>query len=189
MVDRILAVLDEPNDHDPVLTAMRRLARAERARLTLLQTVPFLETIVEMPHELSGDDASGAWVDAMVASLNAEGVQADGFADVGSSALMIAAAAERVEASLIALPSRPYRRAAALVRLASVPVVVVPPKPSFDAPIVATSPEAAPIATALARAFGVGIKTVEGEPTARLLRESTVPVVTYHQYGAYAGPR
>ncbi|RPH48357.1 MAG: hypothetical protein EHM91_04420, partial [Planctomycetota bacterium] len=131
MFDRMLLVLDESADRERVVAALRPLARVEHAHVFVVLTIPFLETVAEMPHELSSnlagdDEASDVYVDALVASLRAEGLSADGFTTVGRSALTIHAAAQRVEASLIVLPTRPYRRLEALIHFARVPVIAVP---------------------------------------------------------------
>lgn len=166
MFDRILLVLDDPADADRMIAAIRPIVRARRAHVSILHAIPFLETVAEMPHE-----ATEFFVDALVESLKAEGLSADGFTDIGGSALMIAAAAERVEASLIVLPIRPSRRTEALVRLTRVPVYAVPRgAPLLDRiliPIDATerSLEVLPYAAVLARACKARITFVEVGPS------------------------
>ena len=83
MFDRMLLVLDESADRARVVAALRPLARVEHAHIIVLLTIPFLETVAEMPHELSSDlagdgEASDVFVAALVASLRAEGLSADG---------------------------------------------------------------------------------------------------------------
>src|SRR5688572_28769672 len=108
MFDRILAALDEPGDGEAVLPHLRTLAQAESSRVMVMKMVPFLETLLEMPHELApeaeGDDEGAAgYVSAVVEALQAEGIPAEGFTNVGRSGLSVAAAANRVDASLIVM--------------------------------------------------------------------------------------
>ena len=175
MFDRMLLVLDESADRERVVAALRPLARVEHAHVIVLLTIPFLETVAEMPHELSSalagdDEASDVYVDALVASLRAEGLSADGFTTVGRSALTIHAAAQRVEASLIVLPTRPHRRLEELLRFARVPVIAVPlptaPIQRILVPFDDTeeSLEILPYVAALARAFRSDITLVPVGP-------------------------
>lgn len=191
MFDRILLALDDPSDRDLALPLVRRLARAAGSRLIVLQSIPFLVTMAELPHELSpdirGDDeVAEISVAALVEGLRADGIPTDGFTNVGRSAMMIAAAAERVEASLIvvAAPARP-RFSRMLLDLTATPVCVVPrtrlPAGRPDRILVPIdgsdrSLESAPYAVALARAFGAGITFVHvgsSESAARAARDLT----------------
>src|SRR5581483_2728756 len=111
MFDQILAVLDDPEDLGLLLPLLRKFSASMGPRVSLMQSVPFLETLLEMPGELSpgtaGDDAeAAAYIAALAARLRTEGIAAEGFAEVGGSPLTIAAAAERVGASLILLATR-----------------------------------------------------------------------------------
>ena len=182
MFDRMLLVLDESADRERVVAALRPLARVEHAHIFVVLTVPFLECVAEMPHELSAnlagdDEASDVFVDALVASLRAEGLSADGFTTVGRSALTIHAAAERVEASLIVLPTRPHRRLEELLHFARVPVIAVPlptaPIQRILVPFDDTeeSLEILPYAAALARAFRSDITLVAVGPGHRAALE------------------
>jgi nucleotide-binding universal stress UspA family protein len=178
MFDRMLLVLDEPADRDRVVAALRPLARVEGAHVIVVLTVPFLETVAEMPHELSSDlagddEAADVFVDALVASLRSEGLPADGFTAVGRSALTLHAAAERVEASLIVLPTRPFRRLEELIHFARVPVIAVPlPTAPIQRILIPfddqeESLEILPYAAALARAFRSEITLVPVGPAHR----------------------
>ncbi len=133
MFDRILLVLDDLGDPAVVLPHLRVIARAADSHVVIMKTVPFLESLVEMPHELSplaeGDDeAAEIYVSGLVEKLKGEGFDVEGFANIGRSGLSIAAAAERVEASLIIIAStRAWSRVGTLLRATSIPVYVIPP--------------------------------------------------------------
>jgi nucleotide-binding universal stress UspA family protein len=133
MFERILLVLDDLGDPKIVLPHLRVIARKAESHVVLLKTVPFLETLVEMPSELSprleGDDrAAVVYVAGLVEKLKGEGFDVEGFAHIGRSGLSIAAAADRVEASLVIIPStRAWSRVATLLHATSVPVYVIPP--------------------------------------------------------------
>jgi nucleotide-binding universal stress UspA family protein len=130
MFDRILLVLDDLGDPKIVLPHLRIIAKAADSHVILMKTVPFLETLVEMPHEWDeGDDeASELYVSGLVERLKGEGFDVEGFANIGRSGLSIAAAAERVEASLIIIAStRAWNRVGTLLRATSIPVYVIPP--------------------------------------------------------------
>jgi nucleotide-binding universal stress UspA family protein len=178
MFDRILLALDEPGDREAVLPHLRMLVRAGESRVVVMKTVSFLETIVEMPHELSpeidsDDEAGEVYVSAVVEALKSEGIDADGFTNIGRSGLSIAAAAERVEASLIVVASQAHSRLAellvggrveTLLHATSIPVYVVPPSaPALTGTILVPvdqtefSLEAIPTAAALARAARSGL--------------------------------
>src|SRR5512144_2507740 len=108
MFDRILLVLDDLGDPKIVLPHLRIIAQAADSHVILMKTIPFLETLVEMPHEWAdgGDDeAAEIYVSGLVEKLKGEGFDVEGFASIGRSGLSIAAAAERVEASLIIIAS------------------------------------------------------------------------------------
>lgn len=178
MFDRMLLVLDEPADWERVGPLVRPLAGVAGAHAIVVLTVPFLETLAEMPSELSpqnvGDDEAGEiFVDALVATLRSEGLSADGFTSVGRSALTLHAAAERVEASLIVVPARPYRRLEELLHFVRVPVLAVPlvvgPLQRILMPFDDTeeSLEILPHAAALARAFRADVTIVPTGPAYR----------------------
>lgn len=133
LLDRILLALDDPGDADALHPLLRRLVTSAGVRVTVMQEVSFLTTMAGLPSELSpgpdGDTATAeGFVAAYVEFLRSEGICADGFVNVGRSGLMIAAAAERVEASLILLALRHPARLEALVRITPVPVLAVPGK-------------------------------------------------------------
>jgi nucleotide-binding universal stress UspA family protein len=133
MFERILLVLDDLGDPKIVLPHLRIIARAEGSHVILMKTVPFLETLLEMPRELSpgeeGDDeAAEIYVSGLVEKLKSEGFDAEGFANIGRSGLSIAAAAERVDASLVIIASaRASSRIGTLLHATSIPVYVIPP--------------------------------------------------------------
>jgi len=188
MFDHILLALDEPGDPALLLPLLRRIARRNGSRVTVMQSAPFLETIVEMPAELSpgshADDEVSAelFVHAMVAHLRGEGFVADGFTEIGQSGLIIAAAAERIDASLIVLALRHPNWLRSLHRIARVPVLAVPAarRRVSSGVLVAIederSLEAIPYAAALARAFHGGLIFVASEREGLLVeaREAAV---------------
>jgi nucleotide-binding universal stress UspA family protein len=183
MFERILLVLDDLGDPAIVLPHLRLIARAAESHVILMKTVPFLETLVEMPSELSpdfeGDDeAAAVYVTGLVEKLRGEGFDVEGFANIGRSGLSIAAAAERVEASLIIIAStRAWSRVGTLLHATSLPVYVIPPNSvAFRGrtliPIDRSegSLGVLPAAAALARACRSGIILMQGwgpdpEPT------------------------
>jgi len=99
MFDRILLVLDDLGDPAVVLPHLRVIARAADSHVVIMKTVPFLETLVEMPRELSPraegdhDEAAEVYVSGLVEKLKGEGFDVEGFANIGRSGLSIAAAA------------------------------------------------------------------------------------------------
>jgi len=160
---------------------IRKIAR-NGSRVTVMQSAPFLETLAEMPGELSpelhGDDETAETsVTAVVSRLKSEGISADGFTDIGQSGLIIAAAAERIDASLILLPLRHPRWILALHRISPIPILAVPSGPrNCSSQILVpiedrNSLEAIPYAALLARTFRVGI-TFVGTAAQTLLPEA-----------------
>lgn len=166
MFDRILVALDDLGDREAVVPHLRTLVRPGRSRVYVVQTVSFLETIVEMPDELSpgpGGDAKGPdrYVAAIAEQLSAEGIPAEGSTHIGRGGLGLAAVAERVDASLIVVVARRRHRLVELVHGTSCPLYVVPPEGTvlpggvlvpFDG--TAASLEVLPSAAALAPRFG-----------------------------------
>lgn len=131
MFDRILVALDDLADRHVVSPYLRFFARAVSPRVIVMKTVPFLETIVEMPHELSPDiegdvEAMDVYVTAFVELLRSEGISAEGFTNVGRSGLSIAAAAERVDASLIVVTARSRSQVQTLLHATPIPVWIAP---------------------------------------------------------------
>jgi hypothetical protein len=169
MFEHILLALDEPGDPSILLPVIRTLGRRNGSRVTVMQSAPFLETVIEMPAELSpgahvDDEESAAWsIHSMVAHLRAEGFSAEGFAEIGQSALIIAAAAERLNASMILLSLRHPSWLRSLLRIAPIPVLAVPVARGRRSPTILVpiederSLEAIPYAAAMARAFQGGL--------------------------------
>ena len=175
MFDRILVALDDPGDGEAAMPHLRLLARPGASRVLVMKAAPFLETLVEMPGELSPDadgdeEATAVYVSGFVDALNAEGIVADGFVTVGLSGLSVAAAAERVDASLVVVvaPLRPRlnkallaRRIDNLLHATQIPVYVVPAGASSRQGriLIPIDPEEGPVnllptALALARTLG-----------------------------------
>jgi nucleotide-binding universal stress UspA family protein len=166
MFHRILVALDDLGDWEAVVPHLRTLVRPGSSRVYIVQTVSFLETIVEMPYELSpgpGEDASGpdGYVAAIAEKLSSEGIRAEGSTHIGRGGQGLAAAAERVDASLIVVVARPRHRLVDLVQGTSCALYVVPPEGTvrpggvvvpFDG--TTASLEALPSAAALAPQFG-----------------------------------
>ncbi len=109
MFDRILLPLDGMSEREAILPYIRLLARFEGARVIVAHAVPFLETLLEMPYELSGPEISTdhetaeTYVSAVVSLLNAQGVAAEGVTRIGGGIATIAEIARRERASLVAL--------------------------------------------------------------------------------------
>lgn len=166
MFDRILVALDDLGDRDAVVPHLRALVRSGSPRVYIVQAVSFLETIVEMPYELSpgpGGDVDGpdGYVAAVAETLSAEGIRAEGSTHIGRGGLGLGAAAERVDASLIVVVARRRHRLVELVQGTSCALYVVPPEGTvrpggvvvpFDG--TAASLEVLPSAAALAPQFG-----------------------------------
>lgn len=168
MFDHILLALDEPEDAPLLLPLLRRIAPRRTTRVSVMQSALFLETLLEMPAELSpdphaDDESSETDVRAVVANLRSEGFTAEGFTDIGRSGLILASAAERVEASLILLPIRRLKLLKSLVRVSPIAILAVPPSERRFSPVVlvpiedAGSLEAIPAAAAMARTFQGGL--------------------------------
>ena len=185
MFNHILLALDHPDDPRTLLPHLRRIARAEQARVTVMLSVPFLGTIVEMPAELSpqhhGDeDTAEAFVEALAAHLRSQGIEAEGFTDVGRSALTVGAAAKRIDASLILRALRRPSLVQELFRTSPVPVLAVPVgrrrrSPQVLVPIEnAGSLDVIPHAAAMARIFRAGITFVAAEKHEMLPRARDV---------------
>ena len=168
MFDHILLALDEPKDAALLLPLLRKIAPRATTRVSIVQSAPFLETLLEMPGELSpdphaDDESAESTVRAVVADLRSEGFTADGFTDIGRSGLILASAAERVEASLILLPLRHAGLLKSLVRVSPIAILAVPPSPRRSSPVVLVpiederSLEAIPAAAGMARMFQGGL--------------------------------
>jgi hypothetical protein len=177
MFNHILLGLRTPEDSGTLLPVLRTIARPASSRITVMQAAPFLGTVVEMPNQLSPDhhgdeEAVEGLVDVLVAQLKSEGYEADGFADIGQGALIVAAAAERTGASLILLPLRRAGRLAELFRITPVPVLAVPAGAIRRSSLIlvpiddAASLEVIPHAAAMARKFQAEIVFVTSEPQA-----------------------
>ncbi len=182
MFDHILLALDEPGDPSILLPLLRRVGRRNGARVTVMQSAPFLETMIEMPAELSpgahadDDESAELFVHATAAQLRGEGFVADGFAQVGQSGLIIAAAAERINASLILLSLRHPNWLKSLGRIVSIPVLAVPVAARRRSSTILVpleddrSLEAIPYASEMARAFEAGLVFVASEKESLLLQ-------------------
>jgi hypothetical protein len=169
MFDHILLALDEPGDPSILLPVLRKLGKRNGSRVTVMQSAPFLETVIEMPAELSpgahvdDDESAERSVHSMVARLRGEGFAADGFSEIGQSGLIIAAAAERIDASLIVLALRHPSWLKSLLRIAPTPVLAVPVARGRRSSAILVpiederSLEAIPYAAAMARAFQAGL--------------------------------
>lgn len=174
MFDHLLLSLDHPDDRRTLLPHLRRIARKRSARVTVMQMVPFLGTLMEMAGELSprahGDDETAEeLVAAMVGNLRSQGFSAEGFTDIGRNALMVASAAQRIEASLILVALRRQSLVQEMFRVSTVPVLAVPVgrrrrSPQILVPIEdAGSLQVIPQAAAMARLLRAGITFVAAE--------------------------
>jgi len=170
----LMVSLDHPDDRRTLLPHLRRIARKRSARVTVMQMVSFLQTLAQMAGELSprthGDDESAEeLVEALVGTLRAEGFSAEGFTDIGRSALMVASAADSINASLILMALRRQNVVQEMFRVSTVPVLAVPvgrrrPSPQVLVPIEdAGSLQVIPQAAAMSRLLRAGITFVAAE--------------------------
>jgi nucleotide-binding universal stress UspA family protein len=135
LLDRVLVSLDVGESSDAVLDRVGPLSRAASGEILLLQVVPFLETLLALPEELSADlfqpDLGRAWayVDAVAARLKAEGLDVRGLVALGPPAGTLLDVARARGATLIALSTR-SRGIAKVLRRGSLPILLVPPSPA-----------------------------------------------------------
>jgi len=172
--DHILLALDDPRETTTLMPHFLRIARSKASRVTVMKLVSFLETVVEMPGELSpnlhGDDETAeSLVAALVEHLRSEGIRAEGFTEIGRSALTVAAAAESIGSSLVVIALRRRSLAQELFRICRVPVLAVPDGRRRRAPQVLVpiedsgSLDVIPHAAIMARTFRAGILFVAEE--------------------------
>jgi len=172
--NHLLLALDHPDDRRTLRPHFRRIAQKHSGRVTVMQMVSFLQTLAQMAGELSprthGDDESAEdFVEALIATLRAEGFSAEGFTDIGRNGLMVASAAERIDASLILMALRRQNLAQELFRVSTVPVLAVPvgrrrPSPQVLVPIEdAGSLLVIPQAAEMSRLLRAGITFVAAE--------------------------
>jgi hypothetical protein len=183
MIEHLLVALDDPDDPEILFPVIRRIARPKTSRVSLLQSAPFLETVIEMPSEFSprlhaDDEAAVRYVSALVARLASEGLTVDGFTEIGQSGTSIAAEAERIGASFVLLALRQPSRIKTLLSTTSIPVLAVPPgKRVPPAQILVpiddeASLEAIPYAATMARTFESEIAFVVATTTPLLLAKA-----------------
>jgi nucleotide-binding universal stress UspA family protein len=149
MFERILLPLDGSGDWESLLPHLERLAASPGCEVLVLEAVPFLGTLFEMPKSLGGIDVGHCgdvdhaekYVDSVAGRLRTRGIAARGLTEVGPHVRTIAAVARRMEATMVALAVREpavtfmgLRRSAAERALSacSVPMYVVP-TPSSEA--------------------------------------------------------
>jgi len=106
--------LDGSGDWEYLLPHLERLVRPGGSEVTVLEAVPFLETLLEMPMALGGMelgacgdlDVAERYVAAVVGLLRSRGIPARGMTEIGSGAGSLADVAHRIEATLVALSIR-----------------------------------------------------------------------------------
>jgi hypothetical protein len=183
----LLLYLDDPDDARTLLPHLRRIARTHRSRVSVMQSVSFLGTLVQMPGELSpdlhGEDVTAeAFVAALVEHLRTDGFSTEGFTDVGRNALTLSAAAQRIDASLILLSLRRRSLIEQMFRVCPAPMLSIPLERRRRSPQVLvpiedeTSLQVIPHAAGMARILRAGITFVAAEnqdllPRARELAE------------------
>jgi len=114
MFERILLPLDGSGDWEFLLPHLDRLALAPESEVTVVEAVPFLETLLELPKSLggmevgpSGDmDVAERYVGAVAGLLRSRGIIAREVTQVGADAETIASVARHLKATLVTLVAR-----------------------------------------------------------------------------------
>jgi nucleotide-binding universal stress UspA family protein len=113
MFDRILVPLDRTADSKVILSYLPYLLASSKSEVILAEAVPFVETLLEMPRQLSlpsnQADLSEAREDVArsVEDLRERGIRARGIVRLGSSLELLEQIAQEEKVSLIALSSHP----------------------------------------------------------------------------------
>lgn len=141
-LDRVLVPLDGAETSEAVLDRISPLSRAVSGEILLLRVVPFLETLVALPEDLSADlfqpDLAHAWsyVNTVAERMKADGLDVRGLAVLGPPAGTILDVARGEQATLIAMSTRARSRLARLafgsvaskvLRGSRVPTLLSPP--------------------------------------------------------------
>lgn len=149
--ERILLPLDGSDDWERLVPHLETLAVSPMSEVVVLEAVPFVETLLEMPKAfsaidlgMSGDlDVAEKYVSAVVEMLESRGIHARGITQVGSDIPTIASVARRQKVSLVALAIRdlggfPWRRlktyAEHVLMACPVPIYAVPAHGDSDVP-------------------------------------------------------
>jgi nucleotide-binding universal stress UspA family protein len=147
MFERILLPLDGSGDWEALLPHLERLAAPPNSEVIVLEAVPFLGTLLEMPKSLgglelghSGDvNVAERYVSAVAGVLRSRGIVAHGLTEVGSASATIAKVARHLKATLVALAIqerhgllRSFGRTPAEQALAAcpTPMYVIPARPA-----------------------------------------------------------
>jgi nucleotide-binding universal stress UspA family protein len=192
MFERILLPLDGSEDWEPILPHLERLAAPPDSEVYVVEAVPFLETLLEMPKALGGAELAGAGdldtverhVAATVAMLRSRGIVARGFTQIGSTSHAVARTVRRLRVTLIAIAVQvpkmvlgTRRRSAAERALiaSAAPMYVVPSRPS--APL---SPTPQPFGTIVVPLDGTGGSLDVIPAAAAFARRLSAPLLFVH---------
>lgn len=147
MFERILLPLEGSADWEPLLPHLERLAAPPDSEVYVIEAMPFLETLFELPKSLGGSELHGPGdldtverhVSATVAMLRSRGIVARGFTQIGSTGSAMARIVKRLRVSLIAvavevpkmlLGTRRRSPAERALLASPAPMYVVPSRPS-----------------------------------------------------------
>lgn len=111
LFERLLVPLDGTEEAETILAPVADLARAAASEVVLARVVPFIDTLLALPRDLSHDadifqaDMATSWdyVNAVAHRLRAEGVNARGVAALGTPAATILEVGRAEGATLIAM--------------------------------------------------------------------------------------
>ena len=114
MFERIVLPLDGSGDWEFLLPHLERLAVPPESEVTVVEAVPFLETLLELPKSLGGMDVGSSgdmdvaerYVGAVAGLLRSRGILAREVTQVGADADTIARVARRLKATLVTLVAR-----------------------------------------------------------------------------------
>lgn len=189
MSERILLPLDGSGDWETLIPHLDRLANEAGSEIIVLEAVPFLETLFEMPKSLGnfggwpGDlDIAARYVDSVVQLLRARGLMARGLTQVGSHEQIIATVARRLKATLVVLAVRePSGFLAGLGRTPAERALAACPVPMYIVPATVSGPGSPP-------AYGRVVVPLDGTPAsldvipaaAPFCRRFTAPMLFLH---------
>jgi nucleotide-binding universal stress UspA family protein len=180
--ERILLPLDGSSDWESLVPHLEILSDRAESEVVVLEAVSFLETLIEMPVSLAGQefgksgdtDFAEKYVAGVVEHLKSRGIRSRGLTQIGSEVATIASVARRQRASLIALAVRERRGFPnTLFRTVAEQVLRASPTPVYAVPAWTTEPEAPPPApggTVLVPVDGTGLSLQVIPPVADFCR-------------------